>query len=64
MIAIIYFILAVLVIGGWIRHGFIFLFTSKYAIIGWIILIYVVIRIIWFPEVCHICLDDGYIDGK
>jgi hypothetical protein len=64
MFAILYFIIAVLVIGGWIKHGLVFLFTSKYALIGWILLLYAVIRIIWFPEVCHVCLDGGYIDGK
>jgi hypothetical protein len=64
MITILYFVLAILVIGGLIKHTIIFLFTSKYALIGWICLIYVIIRIIWFPEVCHVCLDGGYIDGK
>ena len=64
MIAVLYFIIAIFVIGGWIKYGVWFLFNSKYALIGWILLIYAVIRIIWFPEVCHICLDGGYIDGK
>jgi len=64
MIAIIYFILALFILIGWVRYIFEFLFTSKYAIIGWLLIIFAVIRMIWFPQVCHICLDGGYIYGK
>jgi hypothetical protein len=64
MVAILYFSLISFVLIGTFKYLFYFLFKSKWAIIGWIIIIMFIIKLLYFPDVCHVCLDGGYIDGK